>query len=110
MQASESSSGTAGAVATLVLAGSAALAFGVGDLVGFRTEGAETVSTTTWLLGWALLTWAVLVGGACAVQAVRAPAPRRRPARAGLLLLLAAAVVVAVVGTHLPFGSGSGSG
>ena len=110
MQASESSPGTAGPVAALALAGCAALAFGVGDLVGSRTERAEAVTTTTWLLAWVLLSWAVLVGGSCAVLLARGSASRRRPARAALLLLLAGAVVVALVGTHLPYGSGSGSG
>ncbi|WP_432519273.1 hypothetical protein [Kineococcus sp. SYSU DK006] len=110
MQAGESSSGTAGAVATLALAGSAALAFGVVDLVGFRTDGAEALSITAWLLGWALLAWALLVGCCCAVQVVHGFASRRRPVRPGVLLLLAGTLVVVLVCTHLPFGSGSGSG
>ena len=110
MQATESSSGTAGAVATLALAGSAALAFGVVDLVGFRTDSTEALSTTAWLFGWALLTWAVLVGCCCAVQVLHGSIDRRRPVRPGFLLLVAATLVVALVCTHLPFGSGSGSG
>ena len=111
VEATRSPSGTAGAVVALALAGSAALAFGVADLVGSGTGSAEALSTAAWLLGWVLLVWATLVGGCCAVLLAHGSASRRGPTwTAPLLLAAGAAAVVALALTHLPFGSGSGSG
>jgi hypothetical protein len=100
-----------GPVATLVLAGSAALLFAVGDAIGFRSAGAEALFVASWLLGWTLLAWATILGGVCAVGLVRRLVSRRGPAWPEVALSVAgAAVVLAVIWTHPLWGSGSGSG
>ncbi|MFD1504786.1 hypothetical protein FE374_11740 [Georgenia yuyongxinii] len=102
--------GTVG-VATLALAVSAALVFGVGDAIGFMSASAEALFVVSWILGWALLVWAMILGGLGAVQLVRRLVSRRSPAWSEVLLLVAgAAVIVAVIWTHPPVGSGSGLG
>ena len=102
---------TTGAVAALALAGSAALLLGAADAIGFTSESAESLFTLAWLLGWTLLSWAVVVVGFCAAHLVRRLASRRSPARSEVLLLAAGtALVVAVVRAHPLWGSGSGSG
>ncbi|GAA4969250.1 hypothetical protein [Kineococcus glutinatus] len=111
MAATRSEELTTGAVTTLVLAGSAALALGAADAIGFTTENAEAVFTVVVLLGWTLLVWAAIVGGLCVVQLLRRLLTRRAPAWPGVLLLGAGvAVIVAVVGAHPLWGSGSHPG
>ncbi len=38
---------------------SAAVAFGVGDAIGFMSGSAEALFVATWILGWTLLAWAM---------------------------------------------------
>ncbi|TRW44610.1 hypothetical protein [Georgenia yuyongxinii] len=98
-------------VATLAPAVSAALVFGVGDAIGFMSDSAEALFTVAWILGWALLVWATILGGLGAIQLVRRLVSRRRPAWTEVLLLVAgAAVIVAVTSTNPLVGSGSGLG
>ncbi|TRW45261.1 hypothetical protein [Georgenia yuyongxinii] len=110
MEAPRSRTGTAVAAATLALAGSAALAFGVGDAIGFKSAGAEAWFIAAWILGWALLVWAMFLGGLGAVLLLRPLASRRIPAWPEVLLLVTGiALIVAVLITHPLWGSGSGS-
>lgn len=106
-----------GAVLTLALAGGAALLIGVADAVGFRTQRAESLFTPAWVLGWALLVWAVIIGTVCVIHLGHRLLARRRraptPAGTGirLLLLISSAVVItAVVWRHPWWGSGAGAG
>jgi hypothetical protein len=80
VEAARSDALTTGAVATLVLAGSAALVFGVGEAIGFSSAGAEALFVAAWVLGWTLLAWATILGGVCAVGLVRRLVSRRGPA------------------------------
>lgn len=111
MEATRSRFETTVAVATLALAGSAALVFGVGDAIGFMSASAEALFVAAWILGWTLLAWAMIFGGLGAIQLVRRLVSRRSPAWPEVLLLVAgAAVIVAVICTHPLGGSGSGLG
>ena len=102
--------GTA-AVATLALAGSAAVVLGVGDAIGFRTDGAEAVFVGAWVLGWTLLVWAAILAGVGAVRLVRRLVARRDTAPSEVVLVVAgAALVVGVISAHPLWGSGSGAG
>ena len=111
MAATGSGSLTAGSLVVLALAGCAALALAAGEAAGSAGGGAEALSTPALLLGVALLVWAVLVCGACAVHLVHLLLSRRAPGRAQVLLLLAgAAATAAVLRAHPLWGSGSGRG
>ncbi|GAB7191327.1 hypothetical protein NUM3379_20340 [Kineococcus sp. NUM-3379] len=100
-----------GAVATLVLAASAALLFAVADAVAHLHPGADAPFVILWLLGWTLLAWAVLVGGLVAVRLLHRLLAWRGPAWSEVLPLVAgAAVVVTVICTHPLWGSGSARG
>jgi MFS superfamily sulfate permease-like transporter len=98
-------------VATLALAGSAALVLGVGDAIGYMSASAEALFIATQLLGWTLLAWATILGGLGAIQLLRRLVSRQSPAWPDVLLHVAgAAVIVAVICTHPLWGSGSGLG
>jgi hypothetical protein len=109
MEATPSRPETTVAVATLALAGSAALVLGVGDTIGFMSDSAETLFIAAQILGWTLLTWATILGGLGAIQLVRQLVSRQSPALPAVLLLaVGAAVIVTVICTHPLWGSGSG--
>jgi len=94
-----------------VLAGCAALSLAVGDAVGFVSASAEALSTLSWVVGWVLLTWAVIAGGAVAVHLVRAVVLRRRVAPIEVGLVVATVAVIAwTICTHPLAGSGAGTG
>ncbi|WP_345045159.1 hypothetical protein [Georgenia daeguensis] len=110
MEGTRTSPETVVAVATLALAGAAAIVLGVGDTIGFMSDSAETLFIAAQIVGWTLLAWATILGGLGAVQLLRRLVSRNRPALpAVLLLVVGAAVIVAVASTHLLWGSGSGS-
>ncbi|WP_129338063.1 hypothetical protein [Cellulomonas endophytica] len=97
--------------AALALAGGAAVALVAGDLVGSASPAAETVFTGLWVVGWVLVVWAVLVGGAAAVLLGRGLSRGRRPVLTETLLVVATVVVLAaVVVSHPVVGSGGGTG
>ena len=107
----DSGSTAVAAGVALALAGCSALSFAVGDAVGFVSPSAEAVFTFSWLVGWMLLAWATIVGGAVAIHLIRAVASRRRPARVEIVLIVATAAVIAgVILTHPLAGSGAGVG
>ena len=98
-------------VAALALAAGAAAAFGAGDVVGFLSPGAEALFVVTWLLGWVLLAWAVIVTGAYAVLlGVQWRSHRRVSATEVAVYAAALALIVIVMVTHPLWGSGSGVG
>jgi hypothetical protein len=98
-------------VVTLALAAGAAVAFGVGDAIGFMSDSAEALFVATWILGWTLLAWAMILAGFGVLRLVRGLVSQRSPSWSELLLLVAgAAVIIAVVWTHPLGGSGSGVG
>ncbi|KQS66539.1 hypothetical protein ASG41_08555 [Modestobacter sp. Leaf380] len=93
------------AVVTLVLAGAAAAVFG-----GLAVA-PESLGALLWLLGWVLLTWAVLVGSVCAIQLGRGLLAGRPAAWPSWVLLgVGLAVVAVLVTAHPLWGSGSGVG
>lgn len=111
MEATRSRRATPVAVATLALAGSAALAFGAGDMIGFIDAGAEALFVATWILGWTLLAWATILGGLGVIQLVCRLVSRRSAGWSDILVLVAGvAVVVAVTCSHPLGGTGSGVG
>lgn len=98
-------------VSAMALAVGAAACFGVGDMVGFLSDAAEDVFIISWLLGWVLLSWAVIVGGGYAVHLglrwrSKQPVYRREAA----LLAVALTLIAVVAATHPLWGSGSGAG
>jgi hypothetical protein len=100
-----------GPVAALAFAAGAAVLLAVSDRIGWLDPGTELLFVGTWLLGWALLCWAVLVSAASAVPLLRRAVTRQPVSRSGAVLLGAALALIAVlVWTHPLWGSGSGSG
>ena len=98
-------------VSALALAAGAAASFGVGDAVGFLSRGAEDVFVVTWLLGWALLGWAAIVGGGYAVLLGLRWRSRRPVSRLETSLAAASLTVIALVtATHPLWGTGSAVG
>ena len=105
------SSTPAAPVVALAFAAGAAASFSVSDAIGPLDPGAEDLFVGTWLLGWVLLCWASLVGGASVVALLRRAVTRQPVSRSGAALLGAALALIAVlVWTHPLWGSGSGSG
>ncbi|WP_309068545.1 hypothetical protein [Microbacterium sp.] len=99
---------TAAGGTALGLAVVAALSLMAAHLLN-RGDAADELASLGFLLGWALLAWAVAIAGVAAVQLARSLA-RRRPARVDILLLAATAAVIAVtLAAHPPFGSGGAS-
>ncbi|WP_207454980.1 hypothetical protein [Desertivibrio insolitus] len=99
------------AVATVVLAGAAALVFAVGDAIGSADAVTETLSTGAWALAWTLLGFAALLAVGCAVALVRGVVAHRHPTRIEVVLfVVGVAVIVAAAATHPLWGSGSGTG
>lgn len=99
------------AVPTLVLAGSAALAFEAGEMIGFIDARAEMLFAAAWILGWTLLAWATILGGFGAVQLVRRLVSHRGAAWPEILLLVVGVtVVVALICRHPLGGTGTGVG
>ena len=100
-----------GPVVAVALAAVAAASFSVSDAAGPLDPGAEQLFVGTWLLGWVLLCWASLVGGASAVPLLRRAVTRQPVSRSGAALLAAAlGLVVVLVWAHPLWGSGSGYG
>ena len=98
-------------ISALALAAGAALLFGVGDAVGFLSDAAEDVFIATWLLGWVLLAWAVIISGGYAVVLGMRLSSKRSVSPWGVAVLSAAVALIAVVvATHPLWGSGSGTG
>ena len=100
-----------GPAVALALAVAALISFGVGAAMGFRSESAETVFVLTWLIGWVLVIWALIVAVGSVVVLIR----RRRaepPASPVELALLGAcfALVILAVFLNPLWGSGSGAG
>ena len=100
-----------GSVAALALAVAALVSFGAGDATGFRSDSAERIFVLTWLLGWVLLAWAVVVAVGSLVALIRR-ARTRRPVSPFELALLSACftLVVLAMSMHPLWGAGSGSG
>ena len=83
----------------------------MGDVVGSASVVAEDVFVLTWLVGWVLLVWAVIVAGGCAVALGLRILRRRSVARSETVLVAASLAFIAVVmATHPLWGSGSGVG
>ena len=96
----------------LALAGCAALLLAVGDVIGFVSQSNDAVFILLWIVGWVLLAWATIIGGAVLVHLIfRAINFRRRPALIETVLVVAFAVVIAgVIYSHPLVGSGTGAG
>ena len=108
--ATQASSTPVGPVVALVFAAGAACAFSASDAIGFLDPLAEVLPAGAWVLGWALLCWAGLVGGASAVSHVRGAVAREPVSRSGVVLLgVTLAIVALLVWAHPLWGSGSGS-
>ena len=85
--------------------------FGTGDAVTFLSDTAERIFVLTWLVGWVLLLWAVVVADGSLVALTRRALARRTVSRVEVALLgVGVALVVLTVSTHPLRGSGSGSG
>jgi hypothetical protein len=78
----------------LATCGAAALATGAG--IGFLDPVSESFFVVLAILGWMLLVWATLVGGAAVVRLLR-DAVARRPLPLGPTVLVTATTVVIVV-------------
>ena len=95
----------------LALAGCAALLLAVGDAIGFVDPTTEAVFTLSWIVGWMLLAWSTIVGGAVLVYLIYGVASRRRTALSEIVLVVATAAVIATaVWAHPLAGSGTGVG
>lgn len=95
----------------LGLAVCGALSLAVADAVGFLTPETEALFSLSTILGWVLLAWALVLGGAVAFHLVRSGPARRVTTRVDALLVVASVAVVAVaVVIHPLMGSGSGVG
>lgn len=105
-------SGAAVPAVALAMAGGAAIALGVADAVWFGIPTADGPGLALlYIVGWALLVWAVLVGLVGLVHLVRSGRAGRRPTPVEVVLLAAAAaVVVGVLLAHPLIGSGHGVG
>ena len=98
-------------VSALVLAVGAAASFGIDDAVGILSGAAENVSVLTWLMGWVLLTWAVIIGGGYAVLLGLRSFSRRSVSLAQVVLVVSSLALIAVVMVANPlWGTGSAVG
>ncbi|TFD63193.1 hypothetical protein E3T39_00330 [Cryobacterium suzukii] len=98
-------------VSALALAVGAAAAFGIGDAVGTFSGAGEGMFVLTWLMGWVLLTWAVVIGGGYAVL-LGLRSLSRRPVSVVQVALVACALslIAVVLATHPLWGTGSAVG
>lgn len=97
--------------AALAFALSAAVALTVGDAIWRGIPASDAVPALLMMLGWLLLTWAVIVAGFVIVRIVRAASRRGTVAHSELLLVGASAVVIAALILVYPvIGSGGGTG
>lgn len=95
-------------LSALALAAGSAACFGAGNAVGFLGDTAEDIFVVTWLLGWVLLVWAVIVGGGYAVMLGHRSLSRRPVTRSEAALATASLALIAVVlATHPLWGTGS---
>lgn len=79
--------------------------------MGFLSEATERLFVAMWLLGWALVVWAVILGAVGAAQLIRQVFARQRPAwPAAVLVTASVALTVVVIGAHPLWGTGSGVG
>jgi len=100
-----------GPAVALALAVAALISFGVGGAIGFRSESAETVFVLTWLIGWVLVLWAVIVAVGSLVLLIRRRRADPPVSRVELALLGASfALVILTVFLNPLWGSGSGAG
>ncbi len=107
----DSESGVVSAAVALGLAVCAALSFAVGDAIGFVSPSTEAMFTLLWMVGWALLAWAMIIGAVVSVHLVRKGAFLRRPVlREAVLIIATAAVIAGVIFAHPLVGSGAGTG
>ncbi|TFD90108.1 hypothetical protein [Cryobacterium serini] len=96
-------------VFALALAVGAAASFGIGDAVGILSGAAEGVSVLTWLMGWVLLTWAVVIGGSYSILlGVRSLSRRPISVVQVALIACAFALIAVVLATYPLWGTGSG--
>ncbi|SMH48986.1 hypothetical protein SAMN06295885_3169 [Rathayibacter oskolensis] len=98
----------AGPAASFALAAFSAACFGVAGVIGPLNDDAETLYMLSSLLGWAVLVWAVVIGGVHAALLFGRAVSRRPVSLAEAALVAGAlALVVVVVTTHPLWGSGS---
>ena len=110
MERTQSTDSVALPIAAIVLASGAALFLGLSSALTTMGENAEMLSTGSWLLGWALLVWSAVLGGASVVVIVRRAIGRRTVSRSEIgLVTLACALAVVVVSAHPLWGSGAGA-
>jgi hypothetical protein len=94
----------------LVLAVFAGICLGVGDVMGFRSDAAESVYICAFLAGWSFLSGAALLGGGTAISlGYRALSQRPVTGLEGVLIALTLVLVMILVTTQPLWGSGSGS-
>ena len=97
-------------IAAIVLASGAAIFLGLSNVLATVGEQAEMLLTGSWLLGWALLVWSAIIGGASVVVIVRRAIGRRSVSRSEIgLVALACALAVVVVFAHPLWGSSWGA-
>ena len=110
MERTQSTDSVALPIAAIVLASGAALFLGLSSALNTMGENAEMLSTGSWLLGWALLVWSAVLGGASVVVIVRRAIGRRTVSRSEIgLVTLACALAVVVVFAHPLWGSSWGA-
>ena len=97
--------------AALGMAGTAAVLLGAADAiwVGIPTSDGPGLSLL-YITGWALLSWAGIVGLIVAVLVVRSVVSRRRPALLEVVLIIATAAVIVGVLLVRPFAGSSEGG
>jgi hypothetical protein len=95
----------------LGLATCGAAAIATGAAIGFLDPVSESLFVLLAILGWMLLVWAALVGGAAAVRLVRDAVARRPLALGSTILVIATTVVIVVTAVAYPlFGSSGATG
>lgn len=93
----------------LGLSACGAAAVATGAAIGFLDPVSESLFVVLAILGWMLLVWAALVGGAAAVRLVR-DAVARRPLPLGpTILVTATTVVIVLTAVAYPLFGGSGA-
>lgn len=107
---SRSLSNVAAPIAAIVLAAGAASLFAVGGAIGILNDAADDAWMATWLIAWALVGWAGIVGVTyAALLVVKAFSRRRVSGQESAFAVAALAVIAVVVATHPLWGSGSGT-
>ena len=98
-------------LSALALAAGSATCFGAGNAVGFLSDTAEDIFVVTWLLGWVLLVWAVIVGLGSAIALGHRSLSRRPVNRSQAALTTAALALISVLLATQPlWGTGSAVG